>query len=279
MSAARSLCMGAMALAVLAASAQKPAGFAVAAAAKTPASAAAPSPPAAGVPSTLKDVFGDTTAERGLEQSLSPYLTASSAGNSILLQPLTHAGPTGARRAFWLGRSMVVMTPAPMFENVAMTLPEGHWVNFWTGAQSMGSAPFTAELPAGTLPMWARAGSVIERRSGGYDGYFEKRLLTEAKACGDSCLFDLMPAFTQDDSAVTTDADGRTITRSLHRLAVSGKATRMTVRWRFTRVTDVRVNGATVPVQSSPEGYYASFDHAEASTVEWTVRDYMPRSY
>ena len=266
MSVARSLCTWAMVLAALHGLAQKPA-------------TAEPAALTTGTPATLKDVFGDTAMERGLERSLSPYLTASSEGNKPLLQPLTLSSLTGARRAFSLGSSMVVMTPAPAFENVAITLPEGHWVNFWTGAQSIGNAPFTAELPGGTLPMWVRAGSVIERRSGGYDGYFEKRLLTESKACGDSCLFDLMPAFAPDESAVMTDADGRTITRSFHRLAVSGKATRMTVRWRFTRVTNVRVNGETVRVQSSPDGYYASFDHADVSTVEWTVRDNMPRSY
>lgn len=232
----------------------------------------------ANTPATLRDLFGDTPPVRRLEQSLSPYLTVS-AENRTLLTPLMLNGGPDARQAYYVGSDMVVMASAPLSEEVALTLPEGHWVNFWTGAQSMGGSMFMADLPAGTLPIWVRGGSVIERRSGGYDGYFEKRLADESKACGGSCLVDLMPAFTAEGVAATRDADGRTITRSHSGLAVEGKPTHMTVRWRFTRVTNVRVNGAPVEVRSSPEGYYASFDHVAHSTVEWTVRDYMPRSY
>ena len=269
--AARTLFFGLILLAVLPAAAQAPSQTA-SPFTGIPAGGDAPASPA-----TLRDLFGDTSTVRRLERSLSPYLTVS-AENGILLRPLTLKDDADTRQMYSVGSDMVVAS-GPLSGEIAVSLPEGHWVNFWTGAQSMGGSVFLAELPAGTPPVWVRGGSVIERRSGGYNGYFEKRPTDVSPSCDGNCLFDLMPAFPAEGLATIRDADGRTITRSRSGLAVEGKPTHMTVRWRFTRVTHVRVNGTPVAVQSSPEGYYASFDHVERSTVEWTVRDSMPRSY
>ena len=255
-----------------------------------PATAATESPATAAVraglvrPGPLADVFGASTAVRSLEQGLSPYLAVSAARTGGLLEavsiPADAAGGT-PRPEFRLGEDMIVMPVKGYTERVLVALPAGVWINYWTGAQAMGGGTVAVEVPGGSYPMWARGGAVIPRRTGGYDGtgFLEKRLTADGTNCGASCLYDVMPAFNDATTLTEKDADGRTLTRGANSLRICGTATHAIVRWRFQRVTDVYLNGKKVPVQMSPDGYYASFDHAADSTVEWTVLSYMPRSY
>ena len=47
------------------------------------------------------------------------------------------------------------------------------------------------------------------------------------------------------------------------------KPARVTVRWRFGRVSGVTVDGTSVELQSGPDGPFVEFSHAGESLVEW----------
>ena len=235
-------------------------------------------------PGPLADMFGASAAVRSLEQELSPYLAVSAARTGGLLQAVSVSADWAdgtPRPEFRMGEDMIVMPVKGYTERVPVALPAGVWINYWTGAQAMGGGTVAVEVAGGSYPMWARGGAVIPRRTGGYDGtgFLEKRLTADGTNCGASCLYDVMPAFNDATALTEKDADGRTLTRGATSLRIIGTATHAIVRWRFQRVTDVYLNGKKVPVQMSPDGYYASFDHAADSTVEWTVLSYMPRGY
>jgi alpha-D-xyloside xylohydrolase len=67
-----------------------------------------------------------------------------------------------------------------------------------------------------------------------------------------------------------TDFEGRVVVRTAKSLKISGgPAARVTVRWRFGAVTNVKVNGVAVNVQAGADGPSVEFDHAAESLVEW----------
>lgn len=222
--------------------------------------------------SSLRDVLGDTPQERRLEQSLRPYLAAFEAAGkpAVRLVP----GTTNAHPEYMVGDDLVVLPPEDTAASLQVTLPEGVWVNALTGAQSSGGTQFEAEVPDGSVPLWERGGSVLERCN---------KACTEAQApkwgvvnsnpdaCLQGCLVDVLPPFNAEFSALVKDAGGRVLTRSGDTLTIAGKPAHMTVRWRFARIRRVMVNGTPAKLQSSAYGYYITLNHAERSRVTWEV--------
>ncbi len=58
---------------------------------------------------------------------------------------------------------------APVHEKGATTqkgfLPEGKWVNYWTGEQMQGNAEFTVAAPINQIPLFVKQGSIIPMRN------------------------------------------------------------------------------------------------------------------
>ena len=48
-------------------------------------------------------------------------------------------------------------------------LPQGEWVDYWTGAAVAGGKVVVADAPLETIPVWARAGAVLAKDSRGRD--------------------------------------------------------------------------------------------------------------
>jgi alpha-glucosidase (family GH31 glycosyl hydrolase) len=61
------------------------------------------------------------------------------------------------------------MLVAPVYEKGASTqkvfLPEGIWINYWTGEQMQGNAEYTAEAPINQIPLFVKQGSIIPMRN------------------------------------------------------------------------------------------------------------------
>ncbi len=69
---------------------------------------------------------------------------------------------------------------------------------------------------------------------------------------------------------ITTDFEGRTVTRTGRALKITGpSAAHVIVRWRFGTVATATVNGVPKPIQTAPDGPFLEFDHATESLVEW----------
>jgi beta-glucanase (GH16 family) len=58
---------------------------------------------------------------------------------------------------------------APVYEKGATTkdviLPEGHWVNYWTGERMDGNRKYTVAAPIEQIPMFVKSGSIIPMRN------------------------------------------------------------------------------------------------------------------
>ncbi|ADV84582.1 glycoside hydrolase family 31 protein [Terriglobus saanensis] len=149
-------------------------------------------------------------------------------------------------------------------------LPDGDWVDFFTGAEVSGSKTVLAEAPLDTIPVYARAGSVIARIPE------DVMTLVPSAESGNSTIhtlddrrvYDLMPAF-RGDATTQTDFEERTLTRENHAFKITGKEAKVTLRWRFGRPVSITVNGTAARATQTPEGPTIEFAHIGTTTVEW----------
>jgi alpha-D-xyloside xylohydrolase len=157
-------------------------------------------------------------------------------------------------------------------------LPPGEWVDYWTGKPFAGGKVVIADAPLDTIPVWARAGSVIPKipedimtlvpqsESGN----------TTVKSLDNRRIYELIGSGNSngegDPAASTsiTDFEGRTVTRTGRSLKITGNsAAHVIVRWRFGSVATATVNGVPKPIHTAPDGPFLEFDHAAESLVEW----------
>lgn len=222
---------------------------------------------------SLKDILGDTPQARRLEQSFGPYLVASEAAGKPAVRPVTEV-PSDSPE-YMVGDDVVMVPPVSPTDCLPVTLPEGLWVNALTGAQSSGGTSFQADVLGGSIPIWMRGGSLLERCVNRCSDEPAPRsnVASTLDACQGGCLVDVLPPYSADQVSRVKDSGGRVLTRSGNTLTIEGQTARMTVRWRFSRKLRAEVNGIPVKLQTSADGYYIRLDHAGHSTVTWAVAE------
>jgi alpha-D-xyloside xylohydrolase len=150
-------------------------------------------------------------------------------------------------------------------------LPEGDWVDYWTGARITGGRSLPVDAPVDVLPLYVRAGAVIPK--------IPEDVMTlvpqsesgnnKVKSLDDRRVYELIGGAGAADASLT-DFEGRKLSRGVNSLKISGdSAAHVILRWRFGKVNTVTVNGSPVKVQNGPDGDFVEFDHLRESAVAW----------
>ncbi|HEY6414406.1 MAG TPA: TIM-barrel domain-containing protein [Edaphobacter sp.] len=150
-------------------------------------------------------------------------------------------------------------------------LPEGDWVDYWTGTRFNGGKTMLVDAPVDVLPLYVRAGAVIPK--------IPEDVMTlvpqnesgnsKVKAMDDRRVFELIGGAGSADTTIT-DFEKRVLVRSGNSLKIAGdSAAHMIVRFRFDGVKAATVNGAEVKVQTDAAGEFVEFDHLKESVVAW----------
>ena len=150
-------------------------------------------------------------------------------------------------------------------------LPQGEWIDYWTGKHIAGGDVVIADAPLDVLPLYARAGAVLPKIPE------DVMTLVPAAESGNTALktldnrrvYELLPNATGSQSATVTDFEGRTLSRTGNALEINGKAARVILRWRFDPVNSVTLGGAPLELHNDASGRYVEFDHTGRSTVNW----------
>jgi alpha-D-xyloside xylohydrolase len=149
-------------------------------------------------------------------------------------------------------------------------LPEGDWVDYWTGAHVSGGKSLIVDVPVDSIALYARAGAVIAK--------LPEDVMTlvpqsesgnrSVKAMDDRRIYELIDG---PGGAAITDFEGRKVERGANSLKTTGdSAAHMIVRWRSGRPSGVTVNGATVKVETGDGGVaFVEFDHLKESSLAW----------
>jgi alpha-D-xyloside xylohydrolase len=189
---------------------------------------------------------------------------------ALVLQYQDDARARAAKDEYLFGPDLLVAPVIDEGTQRAVYLPEGDWVDYWTGAEVAGGKVVVADAPLETIPVWARAGAVIatipedvmtlvtQKESGN----------TAVKSLDDRRVYELIGG--EAGESTITDFEGRVVVRAAKSLKISGgPAARVNVRWRFGTVASATVNGVAVQVQAGAGGPFVEFDYAAESLVEW----------
>ena len=105
-----------------------------------------------------------------LRYRLLPYIYSLahkvSEGGDVFMRPLFMDWPSDARACniedeFLFGRSILAAPVATLDSVREVYLPEGGWIDFWTGEHSSGSSSFTRQYAIDDMPVFVREGSII----------------------------------------------------------------------------------------------------------------------
>jgi alpha-D-xyloside xylohydrolase len=181
-----------------------------------------------------------------LHMSLFPYRYAAAQEAAKTGMPLTRAlvltyqDDNQARLAkdeFLFGPDFLVAPVIDENTSRALYLPNGLWVNYWTGEQLSGGKVILVAAPLDVLPLYVRAGAVIPKIPDDTMTLVPQQESGAAgvKAMDDRRIYELLPLADNSASTTITDFEGRTLRRAANSLQITGKPARVTVRWRLRR--------------------------------------------
>jgi alpha-D-xyloside xylohydrolase len=214
-----------------------------------------------------------------LHMSLFPYRYAAAQEASKTGMPIMRAlallyqDDEYARQAkdeYMIGPDLLVAPIVTAGAQRTVYLPQGEWVDYWSGHHISGGRTLIVDVPIDQVPLYARAGAVIPK--------IPEDVMTlvpqsesgnrSVKAMDDRRVYELVDG---PSGTVISDFEGRKVERGANSLKFTGdSAAHMIVRWRFVKPNHVTVNGAAVMVESGEGGEaFVEFDHLKESSVVW----------
>jgi len=187
---------------------------------------------------------------------------------------LMHQDDRDAREAsdeYYLGPDLLV---APVLGSVtgrAVYLPEGDWVDYWTGRCFTGRQTIAVDAPLDRIPLFVRDGAILPKIPEDVMTLVPRQEVADAKvqALDDRRVYEIYPG--RQPRAIT-DFEGRRIEYQpqARRLAITGDPARVTIRWRFVTPFSVTLNGRKLDgLTRSADGAAVDFNHQATSRIAW----------
>jgi len=150
-------------------------------------------------------------------------------------------------------------------------LPAGAWIDYWSGAPVAGGKVVEANAPLDTIPVWAHAGAILPKIPADVMTLVPPNESGNhlVKSLDQRRVYELIGGSMSNNRSIT-DFEGRLLERTANSLKISGgPPADVTLRWRFSAVENVKVNGVAVKLQSGSEGPSVEFGHTSESVIEW----------
>ena len=215
-----------------------------------------------------------------LHMSLFPYRYAAaqeSARNGLPMMRalvLMHQDDPEAREAeteYYFGPDLLVAPVLSPVTERAVYLPEGNWIDYWSGARLTGRRTLAAAAPLDRIPLYVREGAILPKIP---DDVMTLVPQTEykdqaVKSLDDRRVYEIYPGASLRS---ITDFEGRTVAPGPQpaSLVVTGAAARVTLRWRFNGPAAVSVNDRKLDTVKTADGSLSvEFDHQGTSRLKW----------
>ena len=215
-----------------------------------------------------------------LHMSLFPYRYAAAQESARTGMPLMRALvlsyplDAAARRApdeYEFGPDLLVAPVLTPGTQRAVHLPEGAWVDYWTGARIAGPADLVVDAPLDRLPLFVKAGTILPRIPD------DVMTLVPWKGAGappvptldDRRVYEIYPGPARNLEDFegrrldVSEAAGRTT------LVLTGAPARVTIVWRFRHPAHVTLDGRPIALRPGSGGVEATFAHAAESRLVW----------
>jgi alpha-D-xyloside xylohydrolase len=188
----------------------------------------------------------------------------------VLLHPLDPAARDAADE-YYFGPDLLVAPLVTSGTRRAVHLPQGAWLDYWSGARLEGPLDTVVEAPLDRIPLFVKAGAVLPK--------IPEDVMTLVPWTGAGAA----PVPTLDDRRVyeiypgppreLRDFEGRRLAvgaaAGRTTLRLTGPAARVTIVWRFERPNEVRLNGAPLALETEGGSASATFAHAGDDRLVW----------
>jgi alpha-D-xyloside xylohydrolase len=179
---------------------------------------------------------------------------------------LMHQDDASAREAateYYFGPDLLVAPVLAPVTQQAVYLPEGNWIDYWTGKRYSGRQTLAAEAPLDRIPVFVREGAIVPK--------IPEDVMTLVPPLDARRVYELYPGALR----AITDFEGRRVGPGAGpgSLAITGPAARVTLRWRFQGPTGVTLNGRELhPVVGPDSVVSVEFEHQATSRLEWRLQ-------
>jgi alpha-D-xyloside xylohydrolase len=218
-----------------------------------------------------------------LHMSLFPYRYAAAQESARTGLPmmrslvLMHQDDETARQTideYYFGPDFLVAPVVTGANQRSVYLPAGDWLDYWSGERIQGPATRIVDAPLGRAPLYVRAGAIIPKIPEDVMTLVQSEQVRQAgiHALDDRRVYEVYPGPPRS----VTDFEDRTIATELGKdgnsLNISGKAARITVRWKFHPPKSVKLNGAPITLHkgSGSDGAYVEWAHGGTSRLTYS---------
>jgi alpha-D-xyloside xylohydrolase len=207
-----------------------------------------------------------------LHMSLFPYRYAAAQESARSGLPmmralvLMHQDDPSAREAateYYFGPDLLVAPVLAPVTQQAVYLPEGNWIDYWTGKRYSGRQTLAMEAPLDRIPVFVRDGAIVPR--------IPEDVMTLVPPLDARRVYELYPGALR----AITDFEGRSVGPGAGpgTLVIAGPAAHVTLRWRFQGPLGVTLNGRELhPVVGPDSVVSVDFEHQAASRLEWRLQ-------
>ncbi len=214
-----------------------------------------------------------------LYMSLLPYRYAAAQESARTGLPmmrslvLMHQDDAAAREAeteYYFGPDVLVAPVLGPVTQRAVYLPEGDWIDYWSGKQISGSQTILADAPLDRIPLYVRSGAIIPKIPDDVmtlvpaGEYADKSV----KSMDNRRIYDIYPG---SKNEAIRDFEDRSIQPGDQSgsMTITGAPAHMIIRWRFATPRIATVNGRTVPPARTVDGAAIEFDHSGTTEITW----------
>jgi alpha-D-xyloside xylohydrolase len=185
-----------------------------------------------------------------------------------------HQDDRDAREAgseYYFGPDLLVAPVLSPVTQRALYLPEGKWIDYWTGRSFDGRQTISVDAPLDRIPLFVRDGAILPK--------IPEDVMTlvppsdfkdqSVHALDDRRVYEIYPGH---ESRTVTDFEGRVLSYEPRTgtLTITGSPARVSVRWRFAHPAAVTLNGKKLDkLTAMSDGISVEFPHQGTSTVVW----------
>jgi alpha-D-xyloside xylohydrolase len=184
---------------------------------------------------------------------------------------LMHQDDRSAREAtdeYYFGPDLLVAPVLSPVNQRVVYLPEGNWIDYWTGRQFTGRQTISMDAPLNRIPFLVREGAVIPKIPEDVMTLVPRSDFGDrsVQALDDRRIYEIYPG---KESRGITDFEGRKLVydSAAGTLEITGAPARVQIRWKFAHPTNARLNGE--PVAPGPDGSSVEFQHRGTSKLSW----------
>jgi len=185
-----------------------------------------------------------------------------------------HQDDRNAREAtdeYYFGPDLLVAPVLSPVTQRAVYLPEGNWIDHWTGRCVGGRQTIAVDAPLDRIPLFVREGAVLPKIPEDVMTLVPRSAFADRKVqtLDNRRVYEIYPG---REASSITDFEGRTINAQPRdgKLTIAGAPARIAIRWRFSHPTSVMLDGRKLAdMHQTPDGASVEFTHRGTSTLVW----------